>query len=351
MPSHVESARRYLALARAVLRARRAAFDPFKLTWIVTEQCSQRCRTCHLWATDPESGPDLSTIRRVVAANPQLTWLNLSGGDMVERPDAPGLIEAVTSGFPDLALLDFPTAGQDTEATLAALQPALDSDVPRIYVTVSLDGPDDVHDMLRGSVGSATRARTTLRALKAIRRRGFSAVAGMTLSEHNVPEALPADPLMLLPPDIPLSDIHLNLAHHSSHYYRNKTDVAPPAEAARALVDAVDAAVPRGLTPLALMERRYWALARKYLATGDVGGGCSALRGSAYLAADLTVYPCSIYDRPLGNLRDVDFSLRRIGSLQAAHPALADVQARACPGCWSPCEAFPTLLVGLGKPL
>jgi MoaA/NifB/PqqE/SkfB family radical SAM enzyme len=351
MPSSVESARRMLALARAVLRARRVAYQPFKLTWILTEACSQRCRTCHLWATDPDPGPDLPTIERVVRANRQLTWLNLSGGDMVERRDAPAILEAVTSGLPDLALLDFPTAGQDTDATLAALEPALDSDVPRIYVTVSLDGPDSVHDSLRGSPGSALRARATLRKLQGIRRRGFSVVAGMTLSRHNVPQHVPDDPLTLLPPDLPLSDIHLNLAHHSSHYYRNPTDVAPPSGAARALIDAVDAGRKRRLSPLAFMERRYWAIARKYLADGDVGGRCGALRGSVYLGADLTLYPCSIFDRPLGNLRDVDYSLNRMGSLADANAALTDVDARRCPGCWSPCEAFPTLLVGLGSPL
>ena len=60
---------------------RRGALDPFKLTWILTEQCSLRCGTCHLWATDPASGPSLDEVGHVVAANPQLTWVNLSGGD------------------------------------------------------------------------------------------------------------------------------------------------------------------------------------------------------------------------------------------------------------------------------
>jgi hypothetical protein len=187
--------------------------------------------------------------------------------------------------------------------------------------------------------------------LQGIRRRGFSVVAGMTLSRHNVPSRLPPDPLALLPPGLPLEDLHLNLAHHSTHYYRNPEDVGPPADSARALIEAVDAGRASPVTPLAFMERRYWKLARKYLDDGDVGGRCSALRGSVYLAADLTVYPCSIFDRPLGNLHDVDYSLRRMGALGEADAALADVDGRRCPGCWSPCEAFPTLLVGLGRPL
>ncbi len=349
MPSTRERARRYLALARAVRRARRAPWDPFKLTWILTEACSQRCRSCHLWATTPHPGPDLDTVRAVVRANPQLTWVNLSGGDFVERADAPRLVEAVVDGLPDLALLDFPTAGQDTDAVLAALEPALASEVPRVYVTVSLDGPDEVHDRVRGSAGSASRARATLDALRGIRRPGFTAVAGLTLSAHNLRDDGP--PEAVLPPDVPADALHLNLAHRSTHYYRNRDESVPDAERALAVIDAVTARRDRRWSPLELVERRYWALARRYLTNGDVGGRCGALRGSVFLAADLTVYPCSIFDRPLGNLGDVDLALRRLPELAAADGALADVEARACPGCWSPCEAFPTLLVGLGRPL
>ena len=99
------------------------------------------------------------------------------------------------------------------------------------------------------------------------------------------------------------------------------------------------------------MEARYWRLARRFVAGGDVGGACAALRASVYLAADMTVYPCTIHDRPLGHLGDVGWSLRRLPELTAAPAALAEAEERRCPGCWSPCEAFPTLLVGLGRPL
>ena len=349
MPRPAESARRYLALARAVVRARRAPFDPFKLTWIVTERCSLRCAPCQLWATSPQDGPDLATCRRVLQANRHLTWLNLSGGDLVERPDAPALLEATARELPDLALLDFPTAGQDLPATLAALAPLLDSDIPRVLVSVSLDGPDAVHDRVRRRRGAAAAARATWRRLREIRRPGFTVVAGMTLSSSNVPAILDGPPEALLPPDVPPRELHLNLAHHSAHYYRNAQDVAPPAAPAQRLIDAVARrrGLPRG--PLDWMERRYWRIARRYLQHGDPGTRCGALRGSVFLGPDLAVRPCTIFDRSVGNLADVGYALRRIPELAGARPALDAVEARACPRCWSPCEAFPTLLLNLGR--
>lgn len=347
----VEHLRRFGALGRAVLRARRRAFDPFKLTWILTERCSLHCRTCHLWATAPADGPDLATIRAVVAANPQITWLNPSGGDLFERPDAPQVVDALVNGFPDLALFDVPTAGQDADAVLAALQPALDSDIPRVYVTVSLDGPDDVHDRVRASAGSAARARDTLRRLQAVRRRGFRAVAGMTLSRHNLPDdgvPLAEDVPALLPEGVAPGDLHLNLAHTSEHYYRNQDDPRPPADAAQAVVRAVHARQPGRPTPLAFMERRYWRHAETYLRDGRLQRVCGALRASVFVGADLRVYPCSIYDRPLGHLADVGYALRRVPEFADALPAQHAVEHQDCPGCWSPCEAFPSLLLGTG---
>jgi len=350
MPSRLEAARRYAALAAAVLRARRAAFDPFKLTWILTEQCSLTCGTCRLWAGQPHAGPSLAEIDAVLAANRHLTWLNPSGGDLVERPDAPAIVERLVSRLPDLALLDFPTAGQDTRATLAALQPALDSDVPRILVTVSLDGPDAVHDRVRGRRGAAASARATLRALQAVRRRGFGVYAGQTLSRLNLTDEARRAPRTALPDGVAPRDVHLNLAHHSTHYYRNAAQVAPPTEAALALVAEVSRARRRTLSPVDALERRYWARAERFLREGDAGQRCGALRASVFLAADLTVYPCSIFDRPLGRLADAGWSLRRVGQLPGARAALGDVETGACPRCWSPCEAFPTLLLHLGRP-
>jgi MoaA/NifB/PqqE/SkfB family radical SAM enzyme len=349
MPSRTEAARRYAALARAVWRARRRSFDPFKLTWIVTERCSLRCATCHLWADAPLAGPDLATVARVLRANRHLTWLNLSGGDLVERHDAVALLQAVADGLPDLALLDFPTAGQDPDATLAALQPALDSDIPRIYVTVSLDGPDALHDRLRGRPGAAARARETLRRLRAITRPGFQVAVGMTLSRYNVPAQPVSDGQALLPPGIGARELHLNLAHHSAHYYRNREDVTPPPQGALALVDGLARRRGRSRSVLDLVERRYWKHARRFLTRGDTGLSCGALRASVYLGADLRVHPCTIFDHPLGNLADVGHALRRIPELQHAAAALERVETRDCPRCWSPCEAFPTLLLNAGR--
>ncbi len=350
MPSRAERWRRYAALGAAILRARRGPYDPFKLTWILTEHCSLRCGPCQLWARDPQAGPDLATVRAVLDANPQLTWLNLSGGDLVERHDAPAILDEVARRLPDLALLDFPTAGQDERGALAALAPLLDSDIPRIYVSVSLDGPDEVHDRVRGRRGAARRARATLARLSAIRRPGLSVVAGLTLSSANTDAATRHAPARLVPQGVRAGDLHLNIAHDSTHYYRNARPAAPDRDGALAVLRHVTRARGLRLDALGLVERRYAALARRYLRDGDAGQACGALRASVFLGADLRVYPCTLHDRPLGRLSEIGYALRRIPEWPLAARVLREVETRACPRCWSPCEAFPTLLLNLGRP-
>jgi hypothetical protein len=90
-------------------------------------------------------------------------------------------------------------------------------------------------------------------------------------------------------------------------------------------------------------------VARRYLTTGRTGVTCGALRAAVFLSADLTVYPCSIFDRPLGRLDDIGYELRRIPEFSRAAETLGLVEQARCPNCWSPCEAFPTLLLNLGR--
>jgi len=55
------------------------------------------------------------------------------------------------------------------------------------------------------------------------------------------------------------------------------------------------------------------------------------------------VYPCSIYDRPLGKLREHDYDLGRVLHADEARRARTAVIEDTCPGCWTPCEAYQSL--------
>ena len=76
---------------------------------------------------------------------------------------------------------------------------------------------------------------------------------------------------------------------------------------------------------------------------------CKSLSTSVFVAASGTVHPCTVYDRPLGNA--YQRPLPEILATAEADDARRAVRADACPGCWSPCEAYQTILANLPRAL
>jgi MoaA/NifB/PqqE/SkfB family radical SAM enzyme len=147
-------------LAVAAHRIRR----PTKLTFVVTDACSCRCAICALWK-EPRTGAGTAEIRALFAANPFLSWINLSGGEVVERGDFEEIAAAAVEST-RCAALDFPTAGQRPETVERGAAAALRAGVPRLFVSVSLDGPPEIHDALRGTPGAFARALETIDRLR-----------------------------------------------------------------------------------------------------------------------------------------------------------------------------------------
>ncbi len=335
--------KRLLAFATDAARANFGRTRPFKLTFIVTEVCSCRCAACQLWRA-PRPGPGLDEVRRFFAANPHLSWLNLSGGEVVEHPCFVDLVEAAVRATRVYAL-DFPTAGQRPEETEQRVRAVLELPLPRLFVTVSLDGPPAVHDRLRGLPGAFERAGDTFRRLRALGSRRLVVRAGLTFSSWNDadPAGLVAD-LLAAAPFLRREDLHFNLAHHAPHCYRNRRVDVPDDRRVGEFLARHGAGRLARATPLALLERAYARLSGDYLATRRCPLPCAALAASAYVDPELCLFPCASWDRPLLDLRQFDYSLARAVRSTAARAARRELRAGRCPGCWTPCEAFPSLV-------
>jgi MoaA/NifB/PqqE/SkfB family radical SAM enzyme len=331
--------RRKVGLARSLWR-RSPAFLPERATVILTERCHLRCQFCRLWE-DPQSGVSTETWLQFFRANPQLRWVNLSGGELFAKEQLPALLRGLLDALPDLALLDFPTAGQRPEAVVELVQQLMDSDLPQLVVTVSIDGGREVHDELRGVPGAFERAFETFRSLQSIAGRRFQVCIGCTLTERAELQVKSLqEELQRLAPDLSRNLIHFNLAHHSSHYYRNQEFQEWPQEAALRQLEQARLRA----DPLSWVEWIYGRLARSSLAAGFPAVGCEALRHTIFVAPDLTVFPCSIWERDLGNLQDFDLSLEKLLQSSISHTVRQEIDAGQCPGCFSPCEALPAML-------
>jgi MoaA/NifB/PqqE/SkfB family radical SAM enzyme len=314
---------------------------PWKLTWILTERCNLRCAACGVWRA-PRPELSLDEVRSFLERSNDFSWVDLSGGEIFLRDELVEVFAAVLVRCRRLALLHFPTNGLLTSRIVEVTQEVLAMRPPRLVVTVSVDGPPQLHDELRGAAGSFERALETYARLRELR--GCAVALGMTLSWCNVgrlDETFAAVRHAL--PDVTWRDLHVNVAQRSAHYYKNPELPAAPAERLLADLRAVRArrGVPR--SPLDLVERRFLALAERFVATGRSPIACRALRATCFVAADGTVFPCVGWDRPVGALRDNGYDLASIWSSPAAQAARGAIAAGGCPGCWTACEAFPAL--------
>jgi radical SAM protein with 4Fe4S-binding SPASM domain len=204
---------------------------------------------------------------------------------------------------------------------------------------VSIDGPADVHDRIRGRAGSFARAVATARALAAMP--GVEVHVGTTVTRANV-DALPAtwDAIRAELPALARTRWHWNAMQVSAHFYGNG-DCADQRVPVRApLVEHVRArGLPRSLVDA--MESAYLVNLAAVAGGEPSGIPCQALRSTMFLSPEGDVYPCHLYDRPLGNVRERD--VLAIWRDAATLEARRDIEALKCGGCFSACEAYPAI--------
>jgi radical SAM protein with 4Fe4S-binding SPASM domain len=332
---------RGLLLARVALSNLGRQDLPYKLNLAATTRCNQKCSICRIWERDVQE-IGLTEIESFFTNSGFFSWVDVTGGEIVLRPDIPEVFDIILRKCPDLALLHFPTNGYLTEETVYLAREILGLGSPGLVITVSIDGPPDLHNRMRGSEDAYDRAMETFSRLRELK--GCQTFLGFTVAPYNFgrfEETLSA--IMRAHPKISPLDLHVNLMQQSEHYYGNQDlDGPDPVKMARE-VSTILHCRPSSLKPLHLLQRRYLTLAQGYLRTGRSPMPCQALSASCFLSPDGQIYPCVGYDASLGSIRDCGYNLSRLWDQPHAVSIRETIRGGHCPGCWSPCDAFPTL--------
>jgi len=103
------------------------------------------------------------------------------------------------------------------------------------------------------------------------------------------------------------------------------------------------------LHPVKFLEDRYQGLIGKYYETGKSPLPCTALSSSCFVDAYWNLYACSIWDAKVGNLRENGFDLKALWDSDTRRELRADVVEERCTHCWTPCEAYPSILGNLAR--
>jgi MoaA/NifB/PqqE/SkfB family radical SAM enzyme len=314
---------------------------PTRLVMDITRRCNLRCQMCSTWKVEAAHELTPDEVRKVLAQMPGLLWLDVTGGEPFLRRDVGTLFDAVLDATPALRVLHFQTNGwfQDRIGAvvdrIAAQRPEID-----LIVTVSIDGPPDTHDAVRGCPGSFARALATFEALR--RRKDCATYIGTTVTPFNADQIEALGELLLERiPGFRGAEWHWNWLQVSPHFFANGDLATLPAVESRNLVrhHLRRRGWPRNLVEI--MELVFLTNLEFYRRGEPSGVVCQALRSAAFISPEGNLYPCHVYDRPLGNV--LQQPLEELWHSDGVLQARKDIEALACGGCFTPCEAYPAL--------
>ncbi|MBF0122390.1 MAG: radical SAM protein [Candidatus Omnitrophica bacterium] len=316
---------------------------PYKLSFAITYRCNLKCGMCSIWKKPKVQELTIDEIDAFFKKSNNFSWVGLTGGEIFLREDLLDIVGIVLRRCKNLCVLHFPTNGYLKDRIVSKVDEMLKLKPPRLFATISVDGSPQVHDKLRGVPGSWRNAVETFVALQDMP--GVSPYISMTISHGNqgtIDETIGA--IKDVYPDFdPDKMMNFNIFQKSAHYYGN-TDLGRLDE--RLLLEDVRKAltlVGGGAAFKNYLQKNYLKLYESFLHSGKSPLPCQALSASCFINPYGDVFPCSVFDKTIGNIKEPFFDLGEAWNGKDAVALQKACKDGRCPGCWSPCDAYQTI--------
>lgn len=321
----------------------------YQLNFCVSYWCNSRCKHCNIWTLKPKDELTLEEIRKFTKNMKYIQWVRLTGGEPFIRREYVDIVRAFHDNCKNLYLLSTPTNSLQPDITIKDVKQVLSFFNKKYIITVSLDGYEELHDHIRGIKGNFKKAIHLYKELSKLRTeyKNFDVVLGYTINPFNIGHFEETfDKVKGIIPEVNIENFHINLAEISNHYFHNI--------GMRLDEDYRDKAIKEVARILSLrkelnglrnrIENKYLELAMLYLQTKKTPIPCNILNMSTYVDSFGYVYPCIIYDRKIGNIRDHNYNLKEVLKLDVVKTIKKETKELKCPNCWTPCEAHDLIL-------
>lgn len=333
------------AAGRAVL----TRMEPSYLILYVNNVCNLRCDMCLTWDRMQRRTDDLTREEFVKLARSfrNLVQLTITGGEPTLNGDVPAIVHAFYR-HARLGKCTLVTNGTYTDRTLAIVEAVLDA-CPHLdlIVSVSLDGPKELHERIRGVPGCFDKSCRTLDGLAALRERRDNLSLGVTsvVSKYNWQHL--HELYDLVRRRFPV-DTHAFLLARGTTKESDAKDV--PLEAYRAMREILDRDDHRSRQYLSLPVRALSASVRDAVARvrdhDECVVPCVAGRKLVEVYSNGDVVPCELIgekcDPFLGNVRQFDYDIVKLlesARAQAMRSFIRDTRCR----CTFECALYASL--------
>jgi MoaA/NifB/PqqE/SkfB family radical SAM enzyme len=321
---------------------------PYKINFAITYWCQSRCLSCKIWQIKPKGELSIDEIREFAKKNNYFRWVELTGGEPFLRGDIVEIARTFKENCRSLYILTFPTNSLCApELVRKKTIEILDMGIPRVAVTISLDGNKELHDKIRGVPGNYEKAIANYRMLQELSKtyKNLYFVFGYTMSKFNVGQFQKVfEDVKKDIPGLTVNDFHVNLAQTSENYYKNENDdIRPNKEVALSDIEWVIKKREFKLDPISLVEDAYMRGLVRFLKSGMSPMKSRGLDASLFMDSFGNVYPSIMWDRKVGNIRESSFDLRPIWRGQLADKARKDIRDGLEPNFWTSCEAYQAI--------
>jgi MoaA/NifB/PqqE/SkfB family radical SAM enzyme len=345
-----------LVLTRQILVSnfRRVDF-PYKLNFCLTYKCNSKCLSCDIWKIKSTGELNTDEIRNFFKNSNKFLWIDVTGGEVFLRKDIVEIADIILQSCKNLYHLHIPTNSIVTQLTVDKIKEILKlSTKPNKFtITLSIDGPPELHDHVRGVDNNWASVMDAYNELKEYENSNFKIFFGFTLSQLNsgkFNETVSA--VQKVFPRVKYEDFHMNIAHTSDHYYNNSNFKIGLDNNKDKFIEEVEEFRLRKkkiFNPINNLENKYLTLAKKYIKTGITPIECKSLSSSIFLDPYGNVFPCSIWDKKIGNIREFDYKVSTLLKEEAVKELRKIISEKKCPNCWTPCEAYQSILAGILK--
>ncbi len=269
-----------------------------------------------------------------------LLWVSFGGGEPFLRRDLAKLGRSF--GKRGLRHLAIPTNGL-VEAHQHEITAELARENPDTYLTVSVsfDGPPEIHDSIRQVPGGHARSVESVRRFLEQKQEFKNLGVGILLCVTKENQDVLADHMEELVRDLRPDNITINLARGTAmEEHLLDVDPARYREVVARKKDLVD----RGLLPYFDFPLGRLAVARDRVVYDQIALQaekkpapylpCTAGRLSAVIFEDGSVHPCEILGKSMGNLNDVDWNLDQLWEKAQADKLRREIHETRCVCTW-----------------
>jgi len=342
---------------------------PWRINLSITHLCNSKCKMCGVWKIYRENSELLQQEMKLEHFNKlfsemgdYLLWLHLTGGEPFLRRDLIEILKIAVENCKNLTIIDTSTNGFATnliKSSVEQIAQLLQERKIIFSIGISIDGPPEIHNNMRGIENAWNLAINTLKTLKELEK-SYSNLkvhinytitsynAGYLAETYNILQRI----VDLSPHDISISIEHSGLQFQNLNKHidyatiKNKIEkdlywILENSRNDNSLKDLVKWVRNK-------FKRAFTKFAIKYInEPSKMILQCEALRSSVYIDPYGNVYPCTIWNVKLGNIKEK--SLREIIYNDIAQKIRKLIIEGKCPNCWSGCESWPTMLIRYWK--